>query len=135
MATSLFKHERIISTITKAKAAQRYAEKLITRGKVDSVHNRRIASARLFDEGVVSKLFTDIGVRMKDRAGGYTRILKLGKRYGDGAEMALLELVDYKLEVEDKDKKGKDKADKKEKGEAKAADTKKADNKAKEEKA
>jgi large subunit ribosomal protein L17 len=108
MATSLFKHERITTTKTKAQAARRVAERLITRAKEDSVHNRRLVSARLFDEGVVAKLFNDIGPRMKDRAGGYTRILKLGERYGDAAEMVILELVDYKLKIDDvEDKKAK----------------------------
>jgi len=105
-ATSLFRQERIKTTRTKALAVRSYAERLITRAKVDSVHNRRIASARLFDEGVVNKLFTVIGPRMKERAGGYTRVIKLGPRRGDAAEMALLELVDYKLSTDaDTDKK------------------------------
>jgi large subunit ribosomal protein L17 len=72
------------------------------------VHNRRIVSSRLFDEGIVAKLFTNIAVRMKERPGGYTRILKLGQRYGDAAEVVILELVDYTLETEDNaDKKTK----------------------------
>jgi len=105
-ATSLFRQERIKTTRTKALAVRSYAERLITRAKVDSVHNRRIASARLFDEGVVNKLFTVIGPRMKERAGGYTRVIKLGPRRGDAAEMALLELVDYELPKDaDADKK------------------------------
>ena len=97
MVTSLFRYERIRTTRVKALAIRRSAEKLITRAKVDSVHNRRIASSRLFDEGIVAKLFTDIAVRMKDRAGGYTRVIKLGERPGDAAEIVILELVDYKL--------------------------------------
>jgi large subunit ribosomal protein L17 len=108
MMTSLFRHERITTTKTKALAVRRVAERLITRAKEDSVHNRRLVSARLFDEGIVAKLFTDIGPRMKDRNGGYTRVLKLGERYGDAAEMVILELVDYKLKIEDvEDKKEK----------------------------
>jgi len=94
-ATSLFRYERIKTSKAKALEVRRRAEKLITRAKEDSVHNRRIVSSRLFDEGVVNKLFTVIGPRMKDRAGGYTRIVKLGPRYGDACEMVLLELVDY----------------------------------------
>ncbi|MDR2842520.1 MAG: 50S ribosomal protein L17 [Spirochaetaceae bacterium] len=101
MVTSLFKHERIQTTKAKALEIKRSAEKLITRAKVDSVHNRRIASARLFDEGIVAKLFNDIAVRMKDRAGGYTRVIKLGARAGDAAEIVILELVDYKLPSKD----------------------------------
>jgi large subunit ribosomal protein L17 len=108
MVTSLFRHERIRTTKAKALAVRRSAEKLITRAKIDSVHNRRIVSSRLFDEGVVAKLFTDIGPRMKDRPGGYTRILKFGQRAGDAAEMVILELVDYKLDTEGaSDKKAK----------------------------
>ena len=113
MVTSLFRHERIKTTRTKALAVRRTAEKLITRAKTDSVHNRRIVSARLYDEGMVAKLFTNIGPRMKERPGGYTRIIKLGERYGDAAEVVILELVDYVLKTEEeKDKKAK-KAEKK----------------------
>jgi large subunit ribosomal protein L17 len=101
MVTSLFRHERIKTTKAKALEIRRSAEKLITRAKVDSVHNRRIVSSRLFDEGIVAKLFTEIAVRMKERPGGYTRILKLGQRYGDAAEVVILELVDYKLETDE----------------------------------
>jgi large subunit ribosomal protein L17 len=111
MITSLFNHERIRTTKAKALEIRRGAEKLITRAKVDSVHNRRIASSRLYSEGIVAKLFTDIAPRMKDRPGGYTRIIKLGQRAGDAAELVILELVDYKLDTEGADKKAK-KADK-----------------------
>jgi large subunit ribosomal protein L17 len=108
MVTSLFRYERIKTTRTKALAVRRTAEKLITRAKNDSVHNRRIVSSRLFDEGVVAKLFTNIGPRMKERPGGYTRIIKLGERYGDASEIVILELVDYVLKTdEEKDKKAK----------------------------
>ncbi|MDR1399077.1 MAG: 50S ribosomal protein L17 [Treponema sp.] len=100
MVTSLFRYGRIRTTKAKALEIRRSAEKLITRAKIDSVHNRRIVSSRLFDEGIVAKLFTDIAVRMKERPGGYTRILKLGERFGDAAEMVVLELVDYSLEIE-----------------------------------
>jgi large subunit ribosomal protein L17 len=120
MVTSLFRYERIRTTKVKALAIRRSAEKLITRAKVDSVHNRRIASSRLFDEGIVAKLFTDIALRMKERPGGYTRIIKLGERYGDAAEVVILELVDYKLKTDEaSDKKAKKDAKKAEKKEAK----------------
>jgi len=109
MVTSLFRHERIKTTKTKALAIRRTAEKLITRAKEDTVHNRRIVCNRLFDEGVAAKLFTDIAVRMKERNGGYTRIIKLGERNGDAAEIVILELVDYKLDVDGADKKSKKK--------------------------
>ena len=119
MVTSLFRHERIKTTKAKAQAVRRTAEKMITRAKIDSVHNRRIVSARLYDESIVAKLFTVIAPRMKERNGGYTRILKLGQRLGDAAQGVILELVDYKLDVEGADKKAKKKEarakDKKEK--------------------
>jgi large subunit ribosomal protein L17 len=127
MVTSLFRHERIRTTKAKALEIRRTAEKLITRAKLDSVHNRRIVSARLFDEGMVAKLFTNIAVRMKDRPGGYTRIIKLGERAGDAAEVVVLELVDYKLDTDGASDKKAKKADK-----VKAAkeDKKKSKNKA-----
>jgi large subunit ribosomal protein L17 len=101
MVTSLFRYERIRTTKAKALAVRRSAEKLITRAKVDNVHNRRIVSGRLYDEGVVAKLFTDIALRMKERPGGYTRIMKLGARPGDASEIVILELVDYKVDGDD----------------------------------
>jgi large subunit ribosomal protein L17 len=120
MVTSLFRYERIRTTKVKALAVRRSAEKLITRAKVDSVHNRRIVSSRLFDEGIVAKLFTDIALRMKERPGGYTRIIKRGERAGDAAEVVILELVDYKLNADEaSDKKAKKDAKKAEKKEAK----------------
>ena len=105
MVTSLFKYERITTTKAKALEVRRTAEKLITRAKVDTVHNRRQAARLVLDEKIVAKLFTDIGPRMKDRNGGYTRVLKLGQRQGDAAEMAVLELVDYKFDEEKSEKK------------------------------
>jgi large subunit ribosomal protein L17 len=114
MVTSLFRYERIKTTKAKAKAVRRTAERLITRAKVDSVHNRRIASSRLYDEGIVAKLFTNIGPRMKERPGGDTRIIKLGERHGDASEMVFLELVDYVLKTDDEKAKKARKAEKKE---------------------
>lgn len=96
MMTSLFRYERVETTHTKALEVRRFAEKMITRGKIDSVHNRRQASRFLYDKDVVNKLFTDIGPRFNERKGGYTRVLKLGKRFGDSAEKAILELVTKK---------------------------------------
>jgi len=127
MVTSLFRHERIRTTKAKALEVRRTAEKMITRAKVDSVHNRRIVSARLYDEGIVAKLFTTIAPRMKERNGGYTRILKLGERLGDAAQVVILELVDYKLDIEGTEKKAKKKEDKAEK--ARAAKKEKAEEK------
>ena len=113
MVTSLFRYERITTTCAKAKEVRRAAEKLITRGKVDSVHNRRIAAKFIQDERILNKLFTELGPRMKDRNGGYTRILKLGFRQGDAADVVILELVDYKLPSEE-DKAAKKSSAKKE---------------------
>jgi large subunit ribosomal protein L17 len=95
-ATALFRYERIRTTSAKAKEARRLAEKLITRAKVDSVHNRRIAARSIDDGRVLNKLFTDIAPRYTQRPGGYTRILKMGKRFGDASEMVILELLDRK---------------------------------------
>jgi large subunit ribosomal protein L17 len=122
MVTSLFRYERIKTTKAKALAIRRSAEKLITRAKLDNVHNRRIVSSRLYDEGIVVKLFTDIALRMKERPGGYTRVLKLGERPGDASEIVILELVDYKLKTDDaSDKKAKKEVKKEAKKEKKTA--------------
>ena len=94
MAVSLFDHEVIKTTVPKAKELCRVAEPLITLAKEDSVANRRVAFSRLRDKAVVGKLFTDLGPRYKERAGGYMRILKCGFRTGDKAPMAYVELVD-----------------------------------------
>ncbi len=117
MVTSLFRYERITTTKAKALEVRRFAEKLITRGKVDSVHNRRQAARFIQDEIVLAKLFKDIGPRMQDRNGGYTRIMKLGFRQGDAADMAILELVDYKLDTGKNSEKKAEKAKKSEKTE------------------
>ena len=94
MATSLLQHETIRTTVPKAKELRRVVEPLITLAKVDSLGKRRLAFARLRDDAVVEKLFTDLGPRFKARAGGYTRILKMEPRPGDSADMALMQLVD-----------------------------------------
>ena len=113
MVTSLFRYERIETTKAKAKEVQRLAEKMITRAKVDNVHNRRLTSAVLFDEAVVNKLFTEIAPLYADVNGGYTRIIKTANRLGDAAEMAILELTKKteKPEKKAKDKKKEDKKD------------------------
>ena len=97
MVTSLYRYERVTTTKSKALEVRKAAEKLITRAKVDTVHNRRIAAKFIADEKILNKLFTEIGPRMKDRKGGYTRNLKMGYRQGDAADVVILELVDYKL--------------------------------------
>ena len=94
MATSLLRHETIRTTVPKAKELRRVVEPLITLAKADSLAKRRMAYSRLRDEGVVEKLFTDLGPRFKARAGGYTRILKMEPRPGDSADMALMQLVE-----------------------------------------
>ncbi|WP_058554993.1 50S ribosomal protein L17 [Thiohalocapsa sp. ML1] len=94
MTSSLIRHELIKTTLPKAKELRRVAEPLITLGKTDSVHHRRLAFARLRDKVAVGKLFTDLGPRYQARPGGYLRILKCGFRPGDSAPMAFVELVD-----------------------------------------
>lgn len=94
MATSLFRHGRISTTTAKAKELRPYAERLITLAKRGDLHARRIASRKIADREVLGALFETIGPRFAERPGGYTRVLKLGHRQGDGAEMALIELVD-----------------------------------------
>ncbi|MFA7386977.1 MAG: 50S ribosomal protein L17 [Thiohalobacteraceae bacterium] len=94
LATSLLNHEVIKTTVPKAKELRRVAEPLITLAKIDNVHKRRLAFARLRDRDVVTKLFNELGPRYKERPGGYMRILKMGFRPGDNAPMALVELVD-----------------------------------------
>jgi large subunit ribosomal protein L17 len=93
LVAELIRHERITTTLAKAKETRVVAEKLITHGKKGTVHHRRLALAQLPDKHVVKKVFDDVAPRYEDRAGGYTRILKLGRRQGDGAAMALIELV------------------------------------------
>ena len=94
MVTSLFRYERIETTKAKALEVRKMAEKMITRAKEDSVHNRRIVASDIYDEAVVAKLFKEIAPMFAERKGGYTRILKTGNRLGDAAEMVILELVE-----------------------------------------
>ncbi|MBF6650382.1 MULTISPECIES: 50S ribosomal protein L17 [unclassified Methylobacter] len=94
MASSLFKHELIKTTLPKAKELRSFAEPLITLSKVDNVAKRRLAFSRLRDREVVTKLFNELGPRYQNRAGGYLRIMKCGFRPGDNAPMAYVELVD-----------------------------------------
>ena len=105
MVTSLFRYERITTTKSTALEVRKSAEKLITRAKVDSVHNRREVAKFIADEKILNKLFTEIAPRMKERNGGYTRVLKLGYRQGDAADVVILELVDYKLDNESSEEK------------------------------
>ena len=95
MASSLIEHKRINTTVARAKALKTFIEPLITRSKVDSTHNRRIAFRELRDKFAVAELFRTISEKVGDRQGGYTRIIKMGNRLGDNADMALIELVDF----------------------------------------
>ena len=94
MATSLLKHEQITTTLPKAKELRPYVERIITLGKRGGLHARRQALAQIRDEKVVTKLFSEIADRYKARSGGYTRVLRAGVRYGDAADMAIIELVE-----------------------------------------
>ena len=95
MASSLLIHKRISTTLAKAKALRSYVEPLITKGKSDTTHSRRVVFSYLQDKDAVSELFREISAKVADRPGGYTRILKTGNRLGDNAEMCIMELVDY----------------------------------------
>ncbi len=105
MVTALFKYERIKTTKAKAREIRRTAENMITRAREDSVHNRRMIARKISEKAVLAKLFTDIAPRFLTRPGGYTRILKLGQRYGDASEMVLLELVERTEKEKKKPKK------------------------------
>ena len=95
---SLITHERIITTLPKAKELRPIAEKVVTLGRrADSVHARRLVGRMITDRDLIKRLFDEIGPRFVSRPGGYTRIVKIGPRAGDGAELAILEFVDYKL--------------------------------------
>jgi len=104
MVTSFFKHEKIITTDIKAKELRKVAEKMITLGKNESLHARRQAASVVRERGVVKKLFEEISPRYKDRAGGYTRIIKAGFRVGDNAPLAVIELIPQEVKKEEKPK-------------------------------
>lgn len=95
MACSLIEHKRINTTVAKAKALKQFVEPLVTKSKEDTTHNRRIVFSKLRDKNAISELFREVAPKVGDRPGGYTRIIKLGNRLGDNADMALIELVDY----------------------------------------
>ena len=128
LTTALFERERIRTTLVKAKEVRPYAERLITlaRREDDRLHARRLAARSIHDRKVVKKLFDDIGARYATRPGGYTRILRLGPRPGDGAEMAFIELVGYEFKPEGKDDKGAKKKAAEKKAAAPKAEKKKA---------
>lgn len=95
MACSLIKHKRITTTVAKAKALKKFVEPLITKSKDDTTNSRRVVFSNLQDKFAVTELFKEISVKVADRPGGYTRIIKTGNRLGDNAEMCFIELVDY----------------------------------------
>lgn len=95
MASSLIIHKRIETTLAKAKALRKYVEPLITKSKTDSTNQRRVVFSYLQDKEAVTELFREVAQKVATRNGGYTRILKIGRRLGDGSEMAMMELVDY----------------------------------------
>ncbi|SFF36591.1 50S ribosomal protein L17 [Thermoflexibacter ruber] len=95
MASSLIIHKRITTTVAKAKALRKYVEPLLTKAKVDSTHSRRIVFSYLQNKDSVKVLFDEVAQKIASRPGGYTRIIKLGNRQGDNAEMCMMELVDY----------------------------------------
>ncbi len=109
MVTSLLSHQQITTTLSKAKEAKKLADRVINLGKTDSLHSRRMVFSYLQDHALTSKLFKEVAPRFKNRAGGYTRILQLSRRKGDGAQLALLELTEKDIKVKEaKPKKAKD---------------------------
>ena len=131
LVCSLIKHRRVTTTLAKAKAARSVAEKMITLGKAGTLHDRRLASARLHqDEEAVKALFNDIAPTQKERRGGYTRIVRLGQRQGDAAQKVILEFVDVPLPeaapIEAAAEAEKPAGKKEKKAEAKAEETKEA---------
>ncbi len=103
MCAALIKHEQIVTTLPKAKDLRPVIEKLVTLGRTDSLHARRLAMSQIRDADMVRKLFTVLGPRYKGRPGGYCRIMKAGFRYGDNAAMAVIEFVDRDVEARGKD--------------------------------
>jgi len=110
LVTSFLEKERIRTTLAKAKSTRPIAEKMITLGKNDSLHSRRLALRFIYKRDVVKKLFDEISPRFRERPGGYTRIIKIGPRAGDGAEMAILELVGSEFKKKEKKKTAAEKA-------------------------
>ena len=110
MAASLIRHEQIVTTLAKAKDLKRVMDKYITLAKRGDLNSRRLAASRMRDEAMVKKLFETLGPRYKDRAGGYTRVLKAGYRYGDSAAVAVIELVDRDELVKGKEDKERSEA-------------------------
>ncbi len=123
MASSLIKHKRITTTTAKAKALRVFVEPLITKSKDDTTHSRRIVFSYLQDKDAVSELFREVAGKVAERPGGYTRILKLGNRLGDSAEMAIIELVDFNENLLGGDDAGKAGGRKRRRGTKKKSET------------
>jgi len=121
LVTNVIEKERITTTVTRAKAARPLVERIITLGKGDSLHTRRQAASYLLTPGATRKLFDDIAPRFADRAGGYTRIIHAGFRIGDGAQLAILELLGSKLKKKEKKEKKKVEAETEEPAEKQAS--------------
>ena len=126
MASSLIIHKKIETTVAKAKALRTYVEPLITKSKSDTTHSRRQVFSLLQNKNSVNELFNNVSEKIADRPGGYTRIIKMGNRLGDNAEMCVIELVDYNLLLlgEDKNKKTKSRRRRRKKGTKKPLDDK-----------
>jgi large subunit ribosomal protein L17 len=123
LAIALITHKRIVTTVAKAKALRVYAEPLITKSKTNTTHQRRIVFSHLQDKAAIAELFSTIAEKVAGRPGGYTRIIKLGARTGDNAEMAMIELVDFN-DVYGKDKtEAKEGAKKTRRGRSKKSET------------
>ena len=121
LVTNVIEKERITTTVTRAKAARPVVERIITLGKGDSLHTRRQAASYLLTPGATRKLFDDIAPRFADRAGGYTRIIHAGFRIGDGAQLAILELLGSKLKKKEKKEKKKSEVEAEEPAEKQAS--------------
>ena len=136
MASSLIIHKKIETTVAKAKALRTYVEPLITKSKSDTTHSRRQVFSLLQDKNSVNELFNNVSEKIADRPGGYTRIIKMGNRLGDNAEMCVIELVDYNLLLlgEEKDKKTKSRRRRRRKTSQKPVDDKSITSKPKDEK-
>lgn len=117
LARAMIQHERITTTIDKAKALRPYIERLVTRARKDSVHSRRLVAREIHDRELLRRLFDEIAVRFADRPGGYTRILRMAPRRGDHADMAIIEFVDRRQEEESSGGDKKKSSDKKKAGE------------------
>ena len=126
MASSLIEHKRINTTVAKAKALKQFVEPLITKSKIDTTHNRRIVFSLLRNKYAVASLFRDVAIKIGDRPGGYTRVIKMGNRLGDNAAMAMIELVDFN-EVYNAEKSEEKKSTRRSRSRRKGSSTKNVD--------